>query len=235
MANPSALVTLTPISSTNGAPTGSGITFGLLGDADYTPASGGQGGWQIIDRPRQVAATQWYDRSPMSLKMDLMISSEIIYGIGGQSIELICLIVDGWQDKLPGTNQPPIFAVAGPIPGIQHQWCLYTPDFTDAIRDSQAGFRIQQKVTITLYEYNSPLQTQTNNPSPAAQATYIQNQQNSGAGGYMLYTVVAGDTLETIAANLLSNFAEWTEIAALNNLRDPNNLYPGQVLAIPNS
>lgn len=229
------LVTITPISGTTGLPTGDGgITFGLNGDAPYTPAGGGQGGWQIIDRPRNVAALQWYDRSPMSIVADLIIESEIVNGVAGQSIEAYCQRLDAWQDKLPGTNQPPIFSVTGPVAGTQRQWAIFTLSMDAAIRDFTGAFRTQQIVKLTLYEYNSPLQSTLNTPSPAAQAVFLAIQGAEGAGSYYLYNVVGGDTLESIAANLLNNYSEWQKIATLNNLRDPNNIVAGQVLLIPN-
>lgn len=224
--------TLVRMFPTNGGP---GLTFSLLGDATYNPAAGGQGGWQIIDRPRLVAATQWYDRSPMAIVGKVMLDSSVIYGAPGQSIEQQCRLLDSWQDKVPGTNQPPVFFISGPVAGTQRQWVLYTFTFNEAIRDSQAQFRTQQMIDLTLYEYNSPLQTTLNNPSPAAQATFLANNQANGSGGYYAYTVVQGDTLESIAARLLNNYSEWLAIAALNGIRDPNNIFPGQVLSIPNS
>ena len=239
--NNAVLVVLAPIGQTTPPTTGmapgstSSITFALIGDATYNPATGGQGGWQTVDRPREVAGMQWYDRSPMQLVLPLLLDAEIVNGAAGTPIEYTCQLLDGWQDKIPGTNMPPVFSVTGPVPGIQHQWCIYTLSFTEAIRDPQAGFRTQQKVDLTLYEYNSVLQSTLNTPGPAAQAAYLNAQQNNGALGFFVYQVVAGDTLETIAARLLNNYAEWPTIASLNNIRDPQNLIPGQQLLIPNS
>lgn len=240
--NNQALFTLTPIGNATFGVTGlaggstGGITFCLLGDAPYTPAGGGQGGWQIVDTPRSVAKTQWYDRSPMQLTLTLLMESEVINGVAGASIEYACQILDGWQDKTPGTDQPPIFNITGPVPGIQHQWCIYTMSFDDAIRDAQAGFRTQQHISLTLYEYNSPLQSTVNAPSPAEFAAVNGPSISSdNAGGYYIYTVRSGDTLESIASALLNNYSDWQEIATLNNIRDPDNLYPGQSLQIPTS
>ena len=239
--NNNVLVVLTPIGQTTAPVTGnapgstSGITFSLIGDAVYSPATGGQGGWQTVDRPREVAGLQWYDRSPMELVLPLLMDSEIINGSPGSPIEYTCQLLDGWQDKIPGTNMPPVFSISGPVPGIQHQWAIFTLSFKEAIRDVQAGFRTQQKVDLTLYEYNSVLQSTLNTPGPAAQAAYLNAQQNNGALGYFIYQVVTGDTLDSIAARLLNNYAAWPSIASLNNIRDPQNLVPGQQLLIPNS
>lgn len=224
------VVTITPAS-----PAGlSGVTFSLVGDATYQPASSGSGGWQTVDRPRNVAAMQWYDRSPKSLDLKMIVSSRTIYGYEGGSIEPQCNLIETWADKVPGTQIPPILNITGPVPGIQYVYCLYNYVFNEAIRDPQAGFRIQQNVELTLYEYNAPLQGILASPAPAIawiETAIGQDNQSS----YLLYTVVSGDTLASIAARFLGNQSEWPEIASLNGLRDPNNVQPGQTIKLPQS
>jgi hypothetical protein len=221
-------VNITPVS-----PAGQGVDFALLGDATYAPASGSStGGWQIVDRPRLVAATQWYDRSPMQLDLPLMIDSHTLYGNDTSNIETLCILVDSWQDKVPGTQQPPVLSVSGPVPGIQHQWVIYTVSFGEALRDPNAGFRVQQKVQFSLYEYNSPLATIVGNPTPAQAAQQALNAAEASQS-YSLYVVAAGDNLVTIAANTLGFYTLWTSIAALNDIRDPNNVTAGQIIKIP--
>jgi nucleoid-associated protein YgaU len=50
-----------------------------------------------------------------------------------------------------------------------------------------------------------------------------------------IYTVVAGDTLRSIAAAELGNAARWPQIFALNRpaISDPNRIFPGQQLTLP--
>ena len=211
-------------------PAGTSINFALWGDAVYEPA--GSGGWQIVDRPRLVGATQWFDRAPMQLQLPLVIDSRTLFGNDTTSIEPYCLTVDQWQSKVPGTQQPPVFAISGPVPGIQHQWVMQKVAFNEAIRDSQVGYRVQQKISMTLYEYNSPLYTVMGSPTPAQLANDWLAVAES-AQSYVLYTVGAGDNLATIASALLNNYARWPEIAQLNSIRDPNNISVGQVLKIP--
>jgi hypothetical protein len=70
------IVTLTPIKSKVYKPLR--FAIGGTGDAKYTQAGGGgSGGWQIVDRPKRVAATQWFDRSPWSLTLDLIMNNVI--------------------------------------------------------------------------------------------------------------------------------------------------------------
>ena len=230
MANNLTLVTITPYSSG-----GESIVFALCGDSTYGPATGGTGGWQIVDRPKMVGATQWYDRSPMELDMSLLISGEVIYSNPNASVEHQCRVVDGWQEKIVGQQQPPVLTITGPVPGTQHQWCIYQLTFKEALRDPTAGFRIQQTIDMKLYEYNSPLQATLNAPTPTA--AFFQNilAQSGESASYLTYTVVAGDTLASIAAVWLNNYMRWTDIANLNNIRDPNSISPGQVILLPQS
>src|ERR1022692_13323 len=119
--NPLTLINLLPI-----YPAGAeGIAFNLIDNGKYYQATGGTGGWQIVDRPKRPAATQWYDRSPWELDMTLMLDSETIYGRAGQSIEGWCQLLETWMDAVPGTLLPPVLALSGPIPGQQRQWCVY--------------------------------------------------------------------------------------------------------------
>jgi len=226
--NPNVLVTLTP----QYPATTAGLVFNLDGDAQYKPIGTGSGGWQIVDRPRSVSALQWYDRSPKSLTLKLVMTSEQINGYSGGSIESACQTFETWTDKVPGTVIPPILAVSGPVPGIQYLWAIYDYEFGPAIRDSSAGYRVQQNLSVTLYEYNAPLNGVLGAPTPVIawiQTVLGQNTQSS----YLLYTVRAGDTLSSIAAFIYGDQSKWSEIAALNNLRDPNNIYAGQTLKLP--
>lgn len=49
----------------------------------------------------------------------------------------------------------------------------------------------------------------------------------------MQYTVEAGDSLSTIARDVLGDLTRWQEIASANKLAAPYVIYPGQVLQLP--
>lgn len=223
------LVTITPVS-----PPGYPIPFSLLGDSTMQQATGGTGGWIIVDRPRLIAATQWYDRSPWELDLPVRLDSQYIFGEPGQSIEAYCGEVLSWMDKAPFNNQAPVLSITGPITGIQYNWVVYEMTFDEAIRAYPAGYRTQQDIKLTLYEYNAPLSGMVSSPSPAQQF-FVNINTAEGGSSFLLYTVKQGDTLAGIAAALLNNYFEWTEIASLNNIRDPNSIQPGQILKIPSS
>ena len=46
------------------------------------------------------------------------------------------------------------------------------------------------------------------------------------------YTISPRDTLIGLSSNVFESPRAWREIARLNGLRDPNRIYPGQVLKV---
>lgn len=228
LVDPSAVVKITPV-----FPKGPTVTFGLLGDSTYQNAVGGTGGIQIVDIPRQAAVTQWYDRPPYQLDLPLRLDSALT-ATEGTSCELACAAVESWQDRAPGSDQIPVLQVKGPVPGLQRLWFVYTMSMGKAIRNAQSGYRSQQDINLSLYEYLPPAANILKSPSPAAAAAQALSATYT-IQGYSLYVVRAGDKLSTIAAKLLGNYAKWTELASLNNIRDPANLVPGSTLLIPSS
>ena len=49
----------------------------------------------------------------------------------------------------------------------------------------------------------------------------------------MIYTVKSGDSLSKIARDILRDISLWPQLARLNNLTSPYNIYPGQRLQLP--
>jgi hypothetical protein len=52
---------------------------------------------------------------------------------------------------------------------------------------------------------------------------------------YISYTVKQGDTLQGLSSNLLNEPSKWNEVARLNGLKNPNRIFPGQVIDVPKS
>ena len=80
----------------------------------------------------------------------------------------------------------------------------------------------QPKVDVPPQSAPQPPQQQA--PAPEAEAV--------GEPEYRTYTVKSGDTLSEIAA---SYGVDWREMARLNNLENPDLIFPGQVFKVPNS
>jgi len=235
------------------------VVFGLSGDATYNQAGSGSGGWQVVERPKRVAATQWFDRAPWQLSFDGVINNEITLGqnnifsnqisnalIASEnnqvptvintpdfvSIENVCASLESWLDAIPNTLEPPAFSIVGPVPGIQHLWCIYNMEFGEALRHPTEGWRYQQNVKFVLYEYTPPFGEKSINQTNGHVSTFNYNT-NTGDYSFNRYTVVNGDTVQKIANKFRVSKAT---IMQLNNIRDPRNgITPGQTLIIPNS
>lgn len=75
--------------------------------------------------------------------------------------------------------------------------------------------------------------------APAAGGTVLASTAGApvGPGGSTFYTVEKGDTLSKIAKHFYGNANRYPEIFEANKpmLKDPDKIYPGQVLRIPNA
>ena len=94
-------------------------------------------------------------------------------------------------------------------------------------------------VTLNLREHRPPKQTQTkvaytstNNAGQSVAHVY-QEEIRPTKPTEKTHTVVPGDTLWAIAQRKLGNGARFQEIAVLNNISDPNLIFPNQVLRLP--
>ena len=215
------------------------VRFGLVENAKYGPI--GQGGWQIVDRPKMVAATQWFDRSPYSLDFQGVLDNSITLP-GGimSSVEDDCVQIESWADKIDNELQPPILSISGPVPGQQRLWVMHRFDFLDAIRDPQAGFRIQQIVNLTLYEYSpatgNALSEYSFSPAQTA-ANAVNNTTYTGTQQFLLYTIKDGDTLDSICSAWYGKSTDSLkyDIKTFNGIRDEASmlLMSGQVIKLP--
>ncbi len=211
------------------SPPGPPVGVHLTGSATLGQVSGGSSGWQIVDRPRQYPATQWYggQLSQIVLAVTLDIDSG-----AGVSIQGYLDAIMSWTIAAAGQNRPPVLRLTGPIPATDLRWVLYSASWDDVsvIRNAK-GVPLQASIKLTFYEYRPLSQASVAAASPAKAAHAARS--GSAKGTTRHYTVRSGDTLSTIAAALLGSYADWPKIAKANSLRDPNYLQVGQVLSIP--
>lgn len=220
------IITLTPdlgtgISSTNGVFTYSPVKLMVQDDATYNQA-GSSGGWQVVDRPKTTAATQWYDRSPWQLQFKAFVAPEITDQIptfltgspssniqnitynnqagvptsfatdegsfGGYNPTLLSRAkqyldqLENWLDPAFGTLQPPALTISGPVLGTSRKWVIYSLEFGPAIRDYTTGGIVQQEITITLYEFNPPVQSEYDFYGVISPANYVTAAAAANAG-----------------------------------------------------
>jgi len=160
------------------------VVAALLGDSTYSSVQG-SGGWQVVDRPKSIAATQWYDRSPFQLVMTLLIDDQFT----GNQCEAMCQQLESWLDADPSKGtllEPTTFIMTGPLPGLTtpqgaREWFFYSLEFDEAIRSSPNN-RTQQNLQVTCYEYNTPIpggSSYSAVTSPAVKAASALAQQNN--------------------------------------------------------
>lgn len=236
-------------------PSGPLVQAGLIDDSElsrsgagsYATSSGSSGGWQVVDRPRRKASTEWLDYSPYTLTFSFILDGG--EGVHPNLVEDAIAEMETWELPAPGGIEPPKIAILGPVPHNDLFWVVASLRWKEAIRDTITGGRSQQIGEISLLEYSPPSVTLQANASPAAAAQQRQAAAAPGsstpavgaappapkppAASGRTYTVRSGDTLSGIAASQLGNVALWTQIASLNGIRDPRSIQPGQVLKLP--
>jgi hypothetical protein len=214
-------------------PKGAAVRLELLGDSDLNRNGGG--GWQIVDRPRRQASTEWIDYNPFQMTLPLMLDG-FASSTGTlktpASIEPIIAQVEAWEKNPSGTLEPPRLKVTGPVPHNDLLWVVKSLAWGAAIRSGQ-GTRQQQELNLVLLEYVPPRLTLTRVGAAASAVARSAASSTGPKASLSTYTVQSGDTLTSIAAKRLGDYRRWTDIATLNKIRDPRSLRAGQTLSLP--
>lgn len=194
----------------------------------------GFGGWQEIERPRRKSLTTWKGRQPWRITIPI-IFDRLDQGDWGLSVETELRNLE----KLAGggiQGEPPVLIVdsAGVVPHDFHdaphvRWVLDGVEFGDTIRNPH-GNRVRCELVVTVLEYVEDKHLAER--SAANKARDKDRAKKPGAKNKK-YTVKKGDTLSKIARKQLGDAGRWREIGRLNNIRDPRNVHPGQVLRLP--
>jgi nucleoid-associated protein YgaU len=195
-----------------------------MGDGPATPTAG-YAGWEVTARAggRRGVTTR---TSPPPFQQDVPI---FLNGLGKDNSiqgQLDAILSLGAEDAAP-------FKVWGPIHrGDGRLWVFGgEPEFGEAIRDDdEENTLLRQRLTIKLMQYVRP--------EVARERKRRRRNRGVGAiGGAVAvggtYTTRAGDTLQSIAANLFGDWRRWREIGNKNGLTDPGRKLPaGKVLKL---
>lgn len=189
---------------------------GIRGQVAPSP-TGGFGGWQTISRPHRKSLTEWQGIDPLELTFSVIFDG----GPDLSSVESDCLTLEQMAQP-DGTTPPPTVTVTGAVPHSDLVWVIDALAFDPAPAYSKSGYRIRQEATVTLKEYVSADLVKSAAETARGKVTTAKS-----------YIVKKGDTLLSIAAAQLGDFTRWTDIAALNGIRDPNRITVGQRLRLP--
>jgi hypothetical protein len=229
-AHPKQLTVITPHALSGGSYRA--ITVLVMGDAPMDQVSG-SGGQQVIDRPRRVAATQWYDRSPFQLTLNFIMDATVTSNTPISDMEQM----QTWLDAATTSGtiiQPPYLTLTGPTPGTNRSWVLST--LTEKSRlYTPAGGQLQVVGTAVLYEFQPPYPYGSTSPAK-------NQQQTTNTKSHKTYIIKPGDTILKIAASQMGKASTVNEeairsanSALFGNIKITTNLGPfaGMVISIP--
>lgn len=100
------------------------------------------------------------------------------------------------------------------------------------LESSDEGFDIVFSVILKQYKYFHTQYIQINNSNNGDKIVQQKKQREYTKEPEKTYTVKKGDTLWNIAKKELNDGTKYTDIAKLNNIENPNKIYPGQILKL---
>ena len=179
--------------------------------------------WEEQERNTEKPELQYTGGERRKLSMDLFFDSyeegQDVRQFTRQIAHL--LEVDTTNNRPPvctlewgeSSSQPPNdadFPFVGVLESLKQQFVLFKSD----------GTPVRARLTVSFKQFRLPEAEAKRNPRPRSFPAKT-------------YTLVQGDTLSGIAAQLWRKPEEWRRIADANQIQNPLKLTPGQVLAIP--
>lgn len=180
--------------------------------------------WADHDRPMRDSVVEWKGRTPFqwrfTLRLDNLATEEPVDPILGQ--------LRRWYFG-DGKKRPPLLRFE--YGGASLEPCVLrelTLDPESEIRNANLA-TIFCDVEVILFEYIEPAVV----VDPVAKRQVAAASTAGNLKSVRMVTVVAGDTLWGIAQRELGAGARYREIAELNNIPDPDLIFPGQKFRLP--
>lgn len=196
---------------------------GLFDLGDGSPVvTGGLGGWKIVERQDDIAATIWSGQEPLTADVPIMLDGYANdSGVASQLNTLFKLGRDARGDE----NVPPVFKLYGPIAPIPDgkEWVLGDNGIDldpDSVIRSDGGDLMRQALVLHLLEYVRPDVIRLRHKKRRNERTGL------GQATPVIYETRKGDTLESIAVAVFHDHKKWKQIGDLNNLHDPHRILP---------
>jgi LysM domain len=168
----------------------------LLGE-EPPQVTNGVGGWEVVQRPRQVAMTIWQGVEPFTLALSVVLDG-FRSGLSQEPV-IRDLLTAGRGDA---ESEPSVFEVRG-IPSLPaDEWVLNDVEPGDEVIRRDDFDRTRQSYTLTFLEYVPP--------------TFVQLRAKARQGAKAkttLYTVKRGETPALIARK---RRCKWTDLRQLN-------------------
>lgn len=211
----------------------------LLGDG-APEISDGYGGWQVIDRARNVGLVQWNGRNPLTIKIPIMFDNFA----DGTSLEPDIRQLEKMAGAEINMKQPPLVLInsMGVVPhdahdATQNDWVISEIEWGDSDRN-EWGNRVRQAATVTVMEYTYDDVIGGIGARPSSKSKKKARGKNKRRH-YVVHG--ANETLVSIAHKELKNSHLWRRIRDVNLnkhrkpiYRDPYKVIPmGTILTMP--
>lgn len=100
--------------------------------------------------------------------------------------------------------------------------------------DAENGFDVIVPIRLKQYRpWGTKILKMQSAPQTQVKSVKVEKQRDTSTKTIpKTYTVKSGDTLWAIAKKELGDGSKYTELAKLNNIKNPNLIYPGQVLRL---
>jgi hypothetical protein len=187
-----------------------GTVVKTLRGTDAPTITGGEGGWNLIARPRRVSLTQWGGRDPYQMDVPIMFDGWRTQRSVEQDIRRLQAMSVG-SDFSP----PPTIKIDGALPIGGATWVITGIDWGTEVYWSQTPrgqyFRLRQDAVVHLTQYIEEQRLKV------AITNSLPNQ----------YIVPKGTTtsFKQIASAMYGSPARWKDIAAANpSIRDQNKV-----------
>lgn len=217
------------------------------------PTVTGDGGWSVVNRPKKVGFTSWEGYSPRTMSLKIMFDGFI--DNASQDLRYAYLHKIMRNPTSASRHPAPVRIKGAAVPFETLVWVIQgiEEDSTTILR-GDSGELLRIEVTLSLLEYIQADVLVSNVTSPVAKAVAGGALAGAAAGSAATggalagavaagattaapsgrsHTVKVGDTLWGIATKYLGAGKRYTEIAALNGIKDPNRVPVGTVLKIP--
>lgn len=139
-------------------------------------------------------------------------------------------------EKLKVEQKPFIFSVIRQLPTGRY---TYPSSFNVSLEDYtiletvDEGFDIVFSVVLKQYKEFATQRIQIKESTEGKKTVEKKQPRETTKEPEKTYTVKKGDTLWNIAKKELGDGTRYKEIAKLNNISNPNKIYPGQVFKLP--
>ena len=138
-------------------------------------------------------------------------------------------------EKLKVEQKPFIFSVIRQLPTGRY---TYPSSFNVSLEDYtiletvDEGFDIVFSVVLKQYKEFATQRIQIKESTEGKKTVEKKQPRETTKDPEITYTVKKGDTLWNIAKKELGDGTRYKEIAKLNNISNPNKIYPGQILKL---